>query len=104
MEQITSTSPGATSQAQGVKASCNVSNVGCSKNPAAVTRGFFAARMLVAFPCGSRSMTRVAKPFTVAAPAKPSTIEVLPTPPFKLSTLTIGIAEVCPVIPVAAKG
>src|SRR6056297_2072880 len=88
----TSTSPGATSQSHGVNAASTESLVGCPRTSATVVRGLWDFNNDVAFPCGSRSTTSVASPFTVADPANPSTTDVLPTPPFKLRTLTTVMA------------
>ena len=48
-----------------------------------------------ALPCGSRSTTSVRTPRSQAAPASPRTIEVLPTPPLRLTTLTTSTSRVC---------
>ena len=90
---MTSTSPGAISHAHSVRLLCKVLIVGLASKSAAVDVGFLAARIDVALPCGSRSITSVAKPRTVAAPANPKRTEVFPTPPLRLKILTTRMAS-----------
>src|SRR4051794_30398222 len=56
------------------------------------------SRERVALACGSRSTTRVRRPRLRAAPARPSTTVVLPTPPLRLRTLRTNTGDklACP--------
>src|SRR2546423_1266250 len=75
--------------ALGAIASLSTERFGSASTSATVHFVVSGSRVAVQLPCGSRSTTNVRMFRTTAAPAKPSTREVLPTPPFRLSTATV---------------
>src|SRR5690606_28092212 len=64
----------------------------CSITSATVSSPGSHPSPVVALACGSRSTTSVFRPLSKAAPAKPSTVVVLPTPPLFESTVSTSTA------------
>ena len=60
------------------------------------------SRAAVALACGSRSTTRTLRPRSQAAPAIPSSVVVLPTPPFWATTAHVTDARASDFCPISA--
>src|SRR3954454_6584549 len=86
---MTSSRSSPDTQPLGVTAASNVLRRGLPSRVATSTSVLpETSRARVASACGSRSTTSVGTPLDSADEASPRTTEVLPTPPFRLHTLT----------------